>query len=159
MVEKEQRIRYQRSRFSTRLPTAISYTRSHFWLAERSPGLWRVGFTKFATRMLGELVEFEFKLAADNRVEVGATIGWIEGFKAMADLYCVVDGRFVASNPELDDDVSLLGREPYGRGWLYEAEGSPESNAVDVHTYIGILDATIDKMLEKQSGEKASDPS
>ena len=25
------------------------------------PGLWRVGFTKFATRMLGELVEAQFK--------------------------------------------------------------------------------------------------
>jgi glycine cleavage system H protein len=149
----EERIRYKRSRFSTRLPSSYSYTLSHFWLKEIEPQLWRVGFTKFATRMLGELVEFEFKLDDDKGTEVGVPIGWVEGFKAMADLYCVVTGEFVRSNPALDDDVTLLGSDPYKKGWLYEAKGQAESNVVDVHSYIGLLDATIDKMLERQGGE------
>jgi glycine cleavage system H protein len=149
MTEKAQRIRYKRSRFATRLPIAVSYTASHFWLSEIENGLWRVGFTNFATRMLGELVELEIKLGPNDSVQVGHSIGWIEGFKAMTDLYCVVDGRFERGNPELEEDVTLLAKDPYGRGWLYEARGNPESNAGDVHTYIAILDATIDKMLEK----------
>ena len=50
-------IPYKRSRFQTRLPKNRLYTASHFWLAEVEAGLWRVGFTRFATRMLGEIVE------------------------------------------------------------------------------------------------------
>src|SRR6185312_12180859 len=53
-------IAYKRSRFSTRLPTDRLYTPSHFWCAAEPEGVWRVGFTKFATRMLGDLVEFGF---------------------------------------------------------------------------------------------------
>lgn len=150
MAEKEDRIRYKRSRFATRLPARILYTRAHFWIREMSPGLWRVGFTKFATRMLGELVEFEFKLDDSKAIRVGHSIGWIEGFKAVTDLFCVVNGLFERGNPDLAEDVTLLGSDPYGAGWLYEARGKPEPNTVDVHTYIGILDATIDKMLESQ---------
>lgn len=150
MAEKEERIRYKRSRFATRLPASILYTRAHFWIRETEPGLHRVGFTKFATRMLGELVEFEFKIPEDKAIQVGGSIGWIEGFKAVTDLFCVVNGHFERGNPALSDDVTLLGSDPYGEGWLYEARGESEPNTVDVHTYIGILDATIDKMLEQQ---------
>ena len=45
---------YKRNRFATRLPTDRFYTRSHYWLREVEPAVWRIGFTKFATRMLGD---------------------------------------------------------------------------------------------------------
>ena len=56
-------IRFKHSRFSTRLPADYMYSPSHYWMAKDSQqeDLWRVGFTKFATRMLGELVEAESK--------------------------------------------------------------------------------------------------
>jgi glycine cleavage system H protein len=71
---------YKRVRFGTRLPVDRRYTRSHYWLQEAEPGLWRVGFTKFAIRMLGDIVEYQFETAEGGAVEVGAKIGWIEGF-------------------------------------------------------------------------------
>ena len=78
-----QTIRFRHAHFTARLPVDYRYTPSHFWLlpapaaaGEHLPDLqgaspqaaagraatgqgtlWRVGFTKFATRMLGELVE------------------------------------------------------------------------------------------------------
>src|SRR4051794_19211096 len=83
------RLPYRRSRFSTELPTDRLYTPSHFWLAEVEAGLWQVGLTRFACRMLGELVEHGFEVKPGEAVEVGQTIGWVEAFKAVADLYCV----------------------------------------------------------------------
>jgi len=137
---------YKRSRFQTRLPKGRLYTAAHFWLWEREPGMWRVGFTRFATRMLGEIVEHGFEVKPDDGVKVGQTIGWVEGFKAMTDLYCVLDGAFAGGNPSLDKDTTLIDKQPYGDGWLYEVRGAPEPNSMSVDAYTQLLDATIDKM-------------
>src|SRR5688500_329710 len=148
-------IPYRRSRFSSRLPSDRLYTPSHFWLREVEPGVWRVGFTKFATRMLGDLVEHAFKSKQGSNVAVGEAIGWVEGFKAVTDLYCVIDGEFLGGNAALEQDVTLTDADPYGEGWLYAVRGTPEANAVDVHGYIQLLDMTIDKMQGKSGGAAA----
>src|SRR5688572_7421192 len=101
---------YKRSRFATRLPSDRLYTASHFWLIEAEPGLWRVGLTKFAARMLGDVVDLGFEVQSGDRIELGQTIGWLEGFKARTDLYTVVTGRFEASNPLLEADIDAVDR-------------------------------------------------
>lgn len=140
-------VAYQQSRFSTRLPTGRMYTAAHFWIWEVSEGRMRVGLTKFATRMLGELVEMGAEVEAGAQVKVGEVIGWVEALKAASDLYCMVDGTFVGTNPALEEDPELLQKDPYKRGWLYEVDGTPEPNAFDVHGYVSHLDAVIEKML------------
>jgi len=140
-------IPYKRSRFQTRLPKNRLYTASHFWLAEQEPGLWRVGFTRFATRMLGEIVEHGFESKQGSAVKVGQVIGWVEGFKAISDLYCVGDGSFAGGNSALDADATLIDKKPYIEGWLYQFRGVPDPNSMPVDRYIQLLDATIDKMV------------
>lgn len=135
---------YKRSRFQTRLPKGRLYTPSHCWLAEVEPGVWRVGLTRFATRMLGETVEQGFEVKPGDSIRVGQTIGWIEGFKALTDLYCVVDGAFAGGNPALDADPTLIDKDPYHAGWLYLARGRPDPNAVPEIGYIQVLDSAID---------------
>jgi glycine cleavage system H protein len=138
---------YKRSRFQTRLPKGRLYTASHYWLLELEPGLWQIGFTRFATRMLGEVVENGFEVKANEAVRVGQTIGWVEGFKALTDVFCVADGVFIAGNPDLDKDPTLIDKDPYHKGWLYQARGTPDPNAVPPDGYIQVLDAAIDKMM------------
>ena len=142
-------IHYRRNRFSTHLPVGYFYTRSHFWLNEATPGLWHVGLTRFATRMLGDIVEFDFEVTAGSHVEVASVVGWIEGFKAVSDLYCVADGEFIASNPDVVEDPSAIGARSYTAGWLYSVRGTRDPESVDVKGYIDHLDRTIDTMLEK----------
>jgi glycine cleavage system H protein len=149
MAADEDTLLYKRARFVTRLPVGRLYSPSHFWIAEHEAGVWRVGFTRFATRMLGEIVEHQFQVETGEPVGSGQIIGWIEGFKAISDIYCVAEGKFAGGNPALTENIELLAKEPYGAGWLYAIEGKPDSRCVDVHGYLGLLDATIDKMLEK----------
>jgi glycine cleavage system H protein len=147
-------IYYKRARFTTRLPVDRLYAPSHYWVKEESPGTYRIGLTRFATRMLGDFVELQFHVAAGEPVELGQPIGSIEGFKAVSDIYGVMAGRFAAANPALDSDPTLLERQHYEAGWLYRMiEGRPEG-LLDVHGYIGLLDATIDRMLEEQQVNK-----
>ena len=144
---------YKRSRFSSRLPVRYRYTASHYWLDEREPGIWQVGFTKFATRMLGEMVEFDFKIGSGAHIAVGQVIGWTEGFKAMSDIYSAASGEFLGPNPALAQNITLIDTKPYGDGWLYTVHGTPDPAHLDVHGYVAILDATIDKMLRSRHDE------
>lgn len=145
---------YKKSTFVTHLPVTYLYTPSHYWLHEVSAGLWQVGMTRFSTRMLGNLVDFGFEAARDSAVSVGRIIGWIEGFKAITDVYCVGDGTFVRTNPLMDNDMEAGWKDNYRSGWFYEFHGTPDPRAMDVDTYAGILDTTIDKILEQQKNEE-----
>ncbi len=142
-------IRYKRSRFSTRLPSDLLYSPSHYWIGREVAGVWQVGFTKFATRMLGEMVELDFEVEAGEAIETGQTVGWVEGFKAVTDLFSPLDGTFCGANAQLEDAVDLVGRDPYRRGWLYRVQGRPDDDWLDVRGYMTLLDQSIDKMLGK----------
>jgi glycine cleavage system H protein len=149
-ASREEAVYYRRSRFTTHLPRDRRYSASHYWLLEESPGIWRVGFTKFATRMLGDIVEFEFSARPGANISVGDDIGSVEGLKAVTTVFAAGSGRFLGEGAELRSDVTLAESDPYGRGWLYRLQGEPGADAVDIHGYVAILDATIDKMLERR---------
>jgi glycine cleavage system H protein len=148
-IHPQQNIYYKRSRFTTWLPPGHRYTESHYWLFEFEPGIWRVGFTRFATRMLGDLVEHGFNVQAGETVAVGQAIAWVEGFKAISDVYSVARGEFLGGNPALLEDVSLVDAKGYDEGWLYAVRGEPDTNSLDVNGYIKVLDATIDRLRSK----------
>jgi glycine cleavage system H protein len=138
---------YRRSRFTTHLPRDRRYSPAHYWLFDEGDGVWRVGFTKFATRMLGDIVEFDFTTPPGSPVAVGDEIGTIEGLKAVSSLFAAGNGVFEGASEALRQDVTLAESDPYGAGWLYRLRGAPAPDAVDVAGYVEILDATIDRML------------
>ncbi len=143
-------VRFKHARFSARFPAGFRYSLSHYWMAEDEgePGLWRVGFTKFATRMLGELVEAQYDVKEGGIVTSGQQIGYVEGFKAASDLYCVMDGTFAGGNPALEIDACIVRSSPYTDGWLYAVRGRPEESSVDADGYIAHLEALIEKMQQ-----------
>ena len=147
-------LHYKRSRFVTQLPVDYLYSPSHGWIARQEDDLWRVGFTKFAVRMLGDMVDHGFEIEPGAPVQPGQIVGWIEGFKAISDLFCIAEGQFAGPNPLLKEKITLVNKDPYGQGWLYMVKGKPDTKCVDVHGYRAILDKTIDKILEKQKSEE-----
>lgn len=151
-------VRFKHARFSARFPETYRYSRSHYWMApvEGEPGLWRVGFTKFATRMLGELVDCEWPTQEGDLVEPGKNIGWVEGFKAASDVYAVMQGHFAGGNPYLKQDACVVRTDPYEVGWLYAVRGEPEADHLDVHGYIEYLSGIIQRMAEEGHGEEGA---
>jgi glycine cleavage system H protein len=147
-------LHYKRSHFATQLPLDFLYTPSHAWLAQQPGDLWRVGLTKFATRMLGEMVDCGFEPKPGSPVTTGQIIGWVEGFKAISDIYCVIQGTFSGANPALNENITAINEDPYGAGWLFQAAGQPDAKCMDVHAYVTLLDTTIDRILEKQKAEE-----
>lgn len=149
---------FKRSHFATQLPADALFSPSHYWLAPDSEGVWRVGFSKFAVRMLGELVDQAFDVQPGTVVKPGAILGWIEGFKAISDIYCVVDGEFRGGNPSLAGHLELIHEAPYTTGWLYRAAGKPDVNCMSASDYAVLLNATIDRMLAQQKSGAPHSP-
>jgi glycine cleavage system H protein len=69
-------IHYRRSRFSTKLLSDRMYTPSHFWVKELERGVWRIGLTKFAARMLGDVVDLGYDVPVGTSVQLGDAVGW-----------------------------------------------------------------------------------
>ena len=65
-------------------------------------------------------------------VKSGDIIGSIEGFKAISDLYCAADGRFLGGNPALRESAALVAEDPYGAGWLFRLEANASSNTASL---------------------------
>jgi glycine cleavage system H protein len=151
---------FKRSHFATHLPADALYSPSHYWLQRDADGAWRVGFSKFAVRMLGDLVDQSFDVPEGAPVQPGKIIGWIEGFKAISDIYCVIEGTFGGANPGLKGRLEQINDDPYGAGWLYRAFGEPDRNCMPAQDYVNLLNATIDRMLAQQKdSESPSAPS
>lgn len=121
---------------------------------EGEESMWRIGFTKFATRMLGELVEADFPLEVGAEVNVGQNIGTVEGFKAASDVYCVMPGTFAGGNRILDEDACIVRSDPYLNGWLYQVKGAPDDSSLDVQGYLQLLDDTINRMQEQEEYQR-----
>jgi glycine cleavage system H protein len=155
-------VRFRHAHFSARFPADCLYAPSHFWMRPAdggpiddagtldargdTPRLWHVGFTKFATRMLGELVEMVLEVKPGQTVAGGERLGTVEGFKAVSELFCVVDGTLQSANPALTAEACLTHSDPYGAGWLYAVQGTPMPGQLDVHGYIALLTATINQL-------------
>jgi glycine cleavage system H protein len=137
---------YRRCRFAAALPLAYLYSKSHFWLAGQADGTWRVGMTKFATRLAGETVELGFTVPVEAHVNCGQILGFVEGFKAVSDLRCVARGTFLGGNPALQSDIALVNKDPHGAGWLYAVAGRPAPSCMTAQAYARHLDAEIDRL-------------
>ena len=150
-----QTIFFKRSHFATHLPADALFSPSHYWLRREPDGAWRVGFSKFAVRMLGDLVDQAFDVPVGTAVQPGTIIGWIEGFKAISDIYCIVNGVFGGGNPSLKGNLDQINTSPYDAGWLYRAIGEPDQNCMPALDYVNLLNATIDRMLSQQKDQGA----
>ena len=146
MIPESATLAYKNPPFATLLPISYRYTRSHLWAAQLPGRGWRFGFTQFATRMLGEIVDFNFEAPAGAAVHPGQVLGWMEGFKGISDLICAAAGVFRGGNAALSADPELVTRRPYSEGWLYEIDGELEPESFDVHAYARHLEATIQKL-------------
>ncbi|MEW6156411.1 MAG: glycine cleavage system protein H [Verrucomicrobiota bacterium] len=149
-TEKPRTLHYRRSHFVTHLPVDFLYSPSHSWIAPQADDIWRVGLTRFATRMLGDMVDHGFEVKSGDAIKAGQILGWVEGFKAISDVFCIGHGEFLRSNPLLKERIAVMNKDCYGQGWLYELKGKPDSRCVPVEAYVKLLDKTIDKILEKQ---------
>jgi len=98
----------------------LKYSKTHEWVrVEDAPEgqVATVGITKFALEALTDLVFIDLPQVG-REVRAGEPFGEVESVKAVSDLYCPVDGKVVAVNSEIAQQLESLPKDPYGAGWL-----------------------------------------
>jgi glycine cleavage system H protein len=98
-----------------------------------------VGITKFAVDQLTDVVYIELPDVGDH-VFAGEDFGEIESVKSVNDLYSPCDGEVIAVNKKLEDDPTIINKDPYGEGWMIKIKVEPGTK--------------LDKMLSQADYEK-----
>lgn len=98
-------------------PKSLKYTPSHEWV-KLDGEIATVGISKFAVEQLTDLILIELKAKPGSTLTPGQVFGEIESVKAVSDLYSPIGGEVVEVNSAVAGDVSILGEDPYEKGWL-----------------------------------------
>jgi len=100
------------------IPGDLHYTEEHEYV---KPGdeadIVIVGITDYAQGELGDVVYVDLPEvgAKFSRMDV---FGTIEAVKAVSELFTPVNGEVTEINEALENDPSLVNKDPYGDGWM-----------------------------------------
>jgi glycine cleavage system H protein len=119
-------------------PDDLRYSRDHLWVRrDAGASLVRVGLTDFAQDSLGDVVDVS-PPRPGGIVTADEPCGDIESVKSANDLVAPVTGTVRARNEDLAGAPELVNTDPYGQGWLFDAEAEP--GALD-RQLAGLMDA------------------
>jgi glycine cleavage system H protein len=134
------------------LPTDRRYAQNHMWAQAMEDG-YRLGFSAYAVKLLGDLGHLEWAVTPGTSVAPGQQIGFIEGSKATSDLYSPASGRIERVNEAVLADPSLINTSLYDDGWLLVMAGRGDG-FLSPEQYLAHLDACwplTQRMLKAQA--------
>lgn len=121
-------------------PENYRYTDQHMWAKTQEDGSVRVGITRYAQDMLGDIVFVEAPKPG-NKLSAGQPCGIVESVKTASDLHAPIDGEVIAINPSLQTSPEMIGDAPYD-AWIFTLKPSkPESVSalLDVSSYLALI--------------------
>ncbi|CAN5916053.1 glycine cleavage system protein GcvH [soil metagenome] len=105
----------------------LKYSESHEWV-KLDGALATVGISQFAVEQLTDLILIDLsKAQPGTKLDRGQVFGEIESVKAVSDLYAPISGEVVEVNAAVAEDVSILGEDPYEKGWLLKIKATNPS--------------------------------
>lgn len=104
------------------IPENLRYRESHEWVdSSQSPVT--CGITDHAQHELTDVVFVELPQIG-RLVKAGEAICTVESVKAANDIYAPISGEIMAVNTDLQNDPSLVNRDPYQSGWMFKIQPS-----------------------------------
>lgn len=112
--------------YEARFPTDRLYAKNHMWAREVAGGVFRLGFSAYAVRLLQDVYFLDLEVEKGMQLSHRKEVGSIESKKAESSLYCPVDGVVTELNDALLSDPTAINLDKYGDGWLFEIESAGE---------------------------------
>lgn len=98
----------------------LKFSEDHLWILEMGD-TGRIGLSEYAQEQLGEILSVTL-IEPGKVVEPGDPLGELESQKTVIELLSPVSGTIRTTNENVVEDPSLINVDPYGKGWLIEAE-------------------------------------
>ncbi len=105
------------------LPDDLYYHDDHAWAKVESDGTVTVGMNDFYQKSAGDTTYIDLPFEGDD-IEQGETVGKIQSAKWVGKFVTPVSGEIIEVNEELEDDATLLNKNPYEEGWIMKVEPS-----------------------------------
>jgi len=104
------------------MPEDLYYHKEYMWVKVEGDTA-RVGLIDFAQKMAGDISYVEMPFEGDE-VSQDSEVGTVETGKWVGKIYAPVSGTVKSANEKLYDDPTLINKDPYGEGWIFEIEMS-----------------------------------
>jgi len=98
-------------------PDELYYHKDHAWVKIESDGNVRVGMNDFYQKSAGDTTYIDLPFEGDE-IEQGETCGKIQSAKWVGKFVSPVSGEIIQTNEELEDDCTLINKNPYDKGWI-----------------------------------------
>jgi len=98
------------------VPDDLRYSREHEWVrTEKDIAI--IGITEYAQSELGDIVFVDLPNVGTN-VSATNPVATIEAVKAVSDFFTPISGEIVEINELINEEPSIINRDPYGDGWI-----------------------------------------
>ena len=111
------------------MPDELYYHEEDSWVRVDGTKV-TVGMTDFFQKQAGDIVFIDLPEEEDE-VEEGEICGKIQSRKWIGKLVAPVSGEIVEINEDLEDDTTLINRDPYGDGWILVIEADDLDSELD----------------------------
>ena len=101
-------------------PQKLRYAKTHEW-ASLEGDTCTIGISQFAVEQLTDVIYIDLP-DLDDPVSIGDSFGEIESVKAVSDMYSPVVGDVIAVNEKLQNDPTIISKDPYEKGWIIKVK-------------------------------------
>lgn len=103
-------------------PSNLKFAATHEW-AGVNGDIATVGISDYAQLEIGDVVFVEMP-SVGKKVNKGDSLGTIESYKTVSDLYAPVSGEVVEINESLSDSPQLINESAFDNGWIVKIKMS-----------------------------------
>jgi len=94
----------------------LMYTKTDEWVSVEE-GVATIGITDYAQSHLGDIVFVE-SCEEGQEIKKEDVLTTVESVKSASDIYSPLTGEIVEFNADIEEDASILNKEPYDGGWI-----------------------------------------
>lgn len=99
------------------IPQGLFYSKNHTWTYLEKSGSARVGLDDLLVHFTGE-VKLNYFKNPDEMVKKGEFLAEIAREGKLLRIYSPISGKFLLTNPFLEESPEILNEDPYGKGWI-----------------------------------------
>jgi glycine cleavage system H protein len=112
------------------MPEELYYHQEHMWAKVEGDKV-KVGLSDFSQKLAGEISYIEMP-EEGGQVNQDKVVGSYETGKWLGKIYAPVSGEVISINEDAEDDPTLINKDPYGEGWIFEMKMSDSAQLANL---------------------------
>jgi glycine cleavage system H protein len=135
------------------MPDDLYYHKDHAWVKKEADGTVLVGMNDFYQKSAGDTTYVDLPFEGDE-VEQGETCGKIQSAKWVGKFVSPVSGEIVSVNEDLEDDSTLINKDPYGKGWIMKVKPTNLEEELGSLTHGDDVESWVKKEIKEAESKK-----